>query len=120
MTTDQDIDQESNANKTNKENIETKINRETARIQWKELAPHFAAGNLITISNELDLIHVAKAMADNDTDQVKAWMSNGDIYNTTDNEALKWHAQNVELWAVVIKPWVLVQLPHSNNIENFE
>lgn len=114
MTIDQATNQESNANE---ESIETKINRETARINWQELAPHFAAGNLITVSTELDLIHAAKALADNDADQVKIWMGNGDVYNTTDNEALEWQADNTELWAVVIKPWVLVQIPQSNNAQ---
>jgi len=97
MTTDQDNNaQDSNANKANEESIETKINRETARINWQELAPHFAAGNLITVSAELDLIHAAKTMADNDANQVKAWMSNGDIYNTSDKEALEWQADNTK------------------------
>ena len=94
--------------------LEQKINRETARICWNELAPHFAAGNLITVSPELDLIVVAKAMAENNAEQIKTWMSQQQVHNTHDSEAIGWQSNNSELWAAVVKPWVLVQDSGSN------
>jgi len=53
-------------NETHSESIEQKINRETARIHWSELQTHFAAGNLISVDAELDLIVVARAMTNDD------------------------------------------------------
>ena len=89
--------------------INDKINRETARIHWSELAVHFAAGHLITITSELDLITAAKAMAEDNSQQIEHWMQQGHLLKTTDAQAIEWQAKNAELWAVVIKPWVLVQ-----------
>lgn len=91
------------------EDIEQKINRETARIRWSELETHFAAGHLITVATELDLIIVARAMAEDDTAKLKQWMESQLVIPTNDAQALEWQSTNAELWAAVIKPWVLVQ-----------
>lgn len=89
--------------------LTTKINRETARIEWSALEQHFAQGNLISVDKELDLVVVAKAVADDDTAQIKAWMDAAQVMTTNDQQALLWQKNNQELWAVVIKPWILVQ-----------
>ncbi len=91
------------------ESVEQKINRETARIHWNEIEPHFAAGNVISVAKELDLIHVARAMADDDAASIKEWMDKQQVIPTSNEQAIEWQACNAELWAVVIKPWILVQ-----------
>jgi hypothetical protein len=96
------------------ETLEQKINRETARIHWKELETHFAAGQLISVAPELDLISVAKAMTNNDTVAIKEWMDTRQVTPTSDTQAAEWQAYNAELWAAVIKPWVLVQTVSAN------
>lgn len=91
------------------ESIDQKINRETARIHWNELETHFAAGNVVSVAKELDLVLVAKAMAEDDAAAIKQWMDAEQIMPTSTKQALEWQACNAELWAVVIKPWILVQ-----------
>ncbi|MFT5421599.1 MAG: hypothetical protein ACI9D5_002357 [Candidatus Endobugula sp.] len=86
------------------------MNRETARIRWSELQTHFAAGNVITVSNELDLILVARAMAEDNAQAIKQWMEDNQLMPTTDQQAQEWQTQDSELWAAVIKPWILVQV----------
>ncbi len=86
-----------------------KINRETARIRWSELEPHFASGNLISVDIELDLVAVARAIAEDDTAQIKQWMAQAQVAPTSDQQAIQWQESNTELWAVVIKPLILVQ-----------
>lgn len=108
---DESINQPDNTTVTDilEETLEQKINRETARILWQELAPHFAAGNLITVAIGVDLVAVAAAMARDDSSAIKAWMEAGQVAPTTDEDASTWHENNAEVWASVIKPWVLVQ-----------
>ena len=91
------------------ENLEQKINRDTARIRWQALETHFAAGHLVTVATELDLILVARAMTENSTEAIKQWMDNQQVMPTSDAQAAMWQANNAELWATVIKPWVLIQ-----------
>ena len=86
-----------------------KINRETARLQWQEIEPHFASGNVISVAKELDLVAVAKAVADDNTVAIKQWMEEQKVIPTSDDQAIAWQKGNTEYWAVVIKPLILIQ-----------
>ena len=86
-----------------------KINRETARLQWQEIEPHFASGNVISVAKELDLIAVAKAVADDNAVAIKQWMEEQQVIPTSDEQAITWQKGNAEFWAVVIKPLILIQ-----------
>lgn len=89
--------------------IEQHINLETAQIHWHELQRFFASGNAIAVDASLNLTHVAaQVVADNAT-QIKAWMYAGLVDAVKDTQAQTWYEQNSLVWAVVIKPWVLVQ-----------
>lgn len=82
----------------------------TARIEWKDLEPHFARGELLVVDNGLDLVEAAQALIDDDSATVQGWMQQGRFGVATDEQAADWHQRNPDsLWAVVIRPWVLVQ-----------
>lgn len=82
----------------------------TARIEWKDLEPHFARGELLVVDSTLDLVTVAQALIDDDSAAVKGWMQQNQLLVASDDQAADWHQRNPDnLWAVVIRPWVLVQ-----------
>lgn len=89
--------------------LRSKLNQETSRLAWSELQRFFAAGAVISVAAELDLLEVAVCLARDDAAQIGAWMNNGNIAKVSDAQALAWSGENAELWAVVVKPWVLVQ-----------
>ena len=98
--------------KTNPEKdleLHDKINRETGRVKWSELDRHFAAGSVIYVSEELDLIDVALHVAHDDKDSILKWMSAGTVAKVTDLQAQTWTAADATLWASVVSPFVLVQ-----------
>jgi len=98
--------------KTNPEKdleLHDKINRETGRVKWSELARHFASGSVIWVSEELDLIDVALRIAHDDKANVAAWMAAGTIAKVSDVQAQTWTAADETLWASVVSPFVLVQ-----------
>ncbi|RJF97174.1 DUF2288 domain-containing protein [Noviherbaspirillum saxi] len=94
---------------TNNDLLRAKINGETARMQWMELQRFFASGAMIAVSEQLDLVDVAVRIAADDKQAVQQWMADGLIGKVTDAQAQSWLESNAELWAVVIKPWILVQ-----------
>ena len=69
----------------------------------------FASGNMVQIDSSLDLIDVAAAIAKDDKDSVSEWMNNAKMAPVSDQQAAIWHEQQATLWAVVVKPWILVQ-----------
>ena len=86
-----------------------KIVSETARIPWTDLQRHFAGGRVLFVDHRLDLVDAAYAVQDDDLPQVTAWTERGMLAPVSDQQAREWFEQDALLWAVVIKPWVLVQ-----------
>lgn len=87
----------------------TKLLGETAAITWQELQPFFARGALLMVGGTQDLIAVAQAVAENDQDQVSAWLTSDQLKKIDDDGAADLLARDPPLWAVVVAPWVLVQ-----------
>ena len=98
--------------KTKPENdtdLRIKINRETARLPWAELEKHFAQGNVVYVSPELDLVDVAVRVSHDDKDSISRWMAEGKIAKVSDVQASRWAAADAQVWASVVCPFVLVQ-----------
>jgi len=82
---------------------------ETAKIPWKELQFFFASGKAIYVNTELDLINVATQIKNDNKNAVEKWMQSNFVMPVPDDKAKKWIEEDTTVWAVVVKPWVLVQ-----------
>lgn len=93
------------------------INLETAQIAWHELQRYFASGATIFVSPALDLVEVAYQIAVDNAAQIAEWMEGGQIARVTDEQAIGWYEADTVVWAVVARPYVLIQenrdVPHS-------
>ena len=89
--------------------LRIKINRETARLPWSELIRHFAQGNVIYVSEELDLVDVAVRISHDDKDNIARWMADGKVAKVSDTQAQVWTESDATLWASVVSPFILVQ-----------
>jgi hypothetical protein len=87
----------------------SKLNLETSSIAWRELQRFFAAGVAISVHPSLDLIDVASEFAMDNKLQVEEWITLSLLGPVEDEQALLWYEQNLDVWAVVVKPWILVQ-----------
>lgn len=85
------------------------VNLETARIAWKELQRFFASGSAILVGAELDLVEVAFQISEDNKAQVLEWMQSGQLARVPDAQALAWYEADADVWAVVVRPYVLVQ-----------
>ena len=95
---------------TPEEITRAKVNLETAQIAWKELLRFFAGGLVIAVSPQLDLVEVALQMSQDNKTQIEQWMAEGKIAKVSDELAKEWLEADAVLWAVVVKPWIVVQL----------
>jgi hypothetical protein len=89
--------------------LKVKLNLETARLPWSDLARYFAGGRLVRVATDMDLLAVAMAVAEDRSAEVSGWLEDGQVRRVSDDEARRWHETEATLWTVVIKPWVLVQ-----------
>jgi len=85
------------------------LNIQTAKITWRELDVFFANGTVIYVSSKLDLIDVALEMCLDNKIQIEEWMSDNMVHRVSDQQAQLWLNDEIILWSVVVKPWVLVQ-----------
>lgn len=96
---------------TQQELIRGKLNSETARIPWKELQRYFAGGFTLIVEQQLDLIDVAYQMHQDNAPQIEQWMHANLLHQVSNEQARQWFNDDAELWACVIRPWVLIQAP---------
>ena len=83
--------------------------QQTARIHWHDLQTYYAGGSVITVAPGLNLVEVAVQLGLDNTACFQGWIDSGEVAAVSDEQALIWYESNVELWAVVAAPWVLVQ-----------
>lgn len=89
--------------------LRTELNLQTAEYPWSELQRQFAAGGVIAVDPELDLVDVAARIAADDKQSVERWMETRQVAQVLDEQAQQWLEKNAMLWTVVVKPWILVQ-----------
>ena len=101
---------EKSMNESNKWNIDKeKVNLETSKIAWKELQRFFASGAAVFVAPDLDLVEVAYQFSIDNKNQVALWMQSNELALVSDQQAIDWLETDTEVWAVVVKPWILVQ-----------
>lgn len=93
--------------------IRLKLNHDTAKIKWSALHEHQQEESVIAVSTDLDLIDVACEFTLDNSEQVKAWLGQAQVAKVSDEQAQQWKTEERELWAVVVAPWVLVQVQKS-------
>ena len=91
------------------DSIKEQLISETSKIAWKELQYFFASGMAVSVSNDLDLIEVANCLVDDNAAMVEKWMQEKQLMLVPDDQARNWYNDDAMVWAVVVKPWVLVQ-----------
>ncbi|MDH5546900.1 MAG: DUF2288 domain-containing protein [Gammaproteobacteria bacterium] len=89
--------------------LRQQLNKETGKLEWRELAPHFARGAVILVDAHLDLIEVAAIMVRDDKSKVEAWIEERKVRRADDEDARRWSTSHHLFWAVVAAPWVVVQ-----------
>lgn len=91
--------------------IRAKLVSETAKMPWTDLQRFFANGSTLFVATELDLIDVAFAFQQDQAGMVKPWLEQALVAPVSIDQAKAWIEQDKLLWTVVVKPWVLIQLP---------
>ena len=89
--------------------LQARLNLQTALITWPEIERFFARGRVLYVAPDIDLIEVAMALTEDDTEKFTRWTQTGQVQHLSDKTAKQWVADDANLWAVVIAPWVITQ-----------
>ena len=105
------IDDAETVDLTNELTTKEKLHSETALISWLELQRFFAQGLVMCVSKELDLVEVATLFADDHASQLATLLETSSIAPVSNDQARSWYNTKLEVWSVVVAPYVLVQEP---------
>ncbi len=97
-------------NKLTDEELRGVLNGQTGKLEWQELEKHFARGVVIKVDPAMDLVETGAIFVQDNRQQIEIWMNDGTICKANDDDALNWSEHKPVFWAVVVAPWVLVQI----------
>ena len=93
-----------------------RLNQETAKINWRELQRYYAGGNMVEVDGSLDLVQTGVELVEDNKALIESLINSSKIKPVDDERAKQWLEDNQTLWALVVKPWVLVQIAHVPHI----
>ncbi|WP_269523161.1 DUF2288 domain-containing protein [Coraliomargarita parva] len=86
-----------------------KLDKYTGDVGWKYLHPHYQAGNLIYVDPSIDLKTAGLAFAEDDKEQVQAWLRSGDLVQPCDLHVEHWIKTGTRFNAMIVRPFILAQ-----------
>jgi hypothetical protein len=93
--------------------LRQKLNLETGQLEWLELQRHFARGVVVVSEPGQDLVDVAATFAEDDKPKIERLLNTQSVHLATDVEAKLWAVSNPTFWAVVVAPWVIIQITNK-------
>jgi len=81
-----------------------------AEVTWKDLRIHLQRDAIIIVADELDLVTVAVAVADDDKAKVEGWIGAGQLVKPMVEQAEAWEAELDKPFRIlIVQPFILVQ-----------
>ena len=96
--------------------LKEKLTSEIDTCSWSLLDAHYLKGTVFIIDNELDLVDVGTALANDNVERVKAWREGESLRSPGENEVTQWREdpQTKHFKFLIIQPFVIIQLLKLN------
>lgn len=90
--------------------LNEKLAQDVAEITWQDLLPHAKRDAVIVIQEELELLEVATAIAEDNTASVQGWIGNQSISKPTAEQLTAWNQTPQKLFVVlIVQPFVIIK-----------
>jgi hypothetical protein len=92
------------------QSIREKLSEEIGAVSWNALSVHAKGGTLITVKENQDLMDVAIAIAQDDTDKVARWLEEGLVYKPDEKEIEALEKEDgTPFKFLLVQPFVIAQ-----------
>lgn len=89
--------------------IKQQLQEQLAEITWKELKPHAERSALIIVDQNLDLVEVGYAIAQDNAKVVQNWISEQLIQKPTAQQLDIWNENENQMFkTIIVNPFVLI------------
>ncbi len=87
------------------------LQEQIAEINWQDLKPHAQRDALIIVDENLDLVEVGCAVANDQTNLVQNWISEQLIQKPTVQQLSIWNENpNKKFKTIIVQPFVLISI----------
>lgn len=91
-------------------NLAEQLANEIADVEWEVLIPHAKRDAVVVVCDDLNLLAVGIAIANDDALSVQNWIAEQSIHKPTLEQLTTWNsAQDKEFTTLIVQPYVLVQ-----------
>ena len=92
------------------EPIKNQLLEELAEVEWSDLIPHAQRDAIILVSDSLNLIEVAEAIASDNVQLVQNWIATKLIEKPSQEQLSNWNSLPTSLFnTLIVQPFVLIQ-----------
>jgi len=92
------------------QDLKAELAQSVDEAAWDWLVPHAKRDVVIVVTQELDLLDVGVAIANDDTLSVQSWISNQQVHKPFANQLADWNSDHSKRFqALIVQPYVLVQ-----------
>jgi hypothetical protein len=89
--------------------LKQQLTEQIAEINWQDLKPHAQRDALIIVDENLDLVEVGCAIAQDQSNLVQNWISEQLIQKPTAQQFSLWNKNvNQKFKTIIVQPFVLV------------
>jgi len=90
--------------------LKTQLTEQLASIEWNLLIPHAQRDAVIVVKEQLDLLDVGVAVAEDDSTSVQNWISQKLVYKPSSQDLSTWNNEpHKQFMTLIVQPFVLVQ-----------
>lgn len=91
--------------------IVDRFKKDVAEVPWKDLRIHLQRDSIIIVDDELDLVTVAVAVADDDKIEVEGWINGGQLVKPTAEQIDAWESELEKPFSLlIVQPFILLQM----------
>jgi hypothetical protein len=91
--------------------LKQQLQEQIAEINWQDLKPHAQRDALIIVNENLDLVEVGCAIAQDQSKLVQNWISEQLIQKPTAQQLSLWNENlNKKFKTIIVQPFVLVSV----------
>lgn len=91
--------------------IVERFKKDLAEVPWKDLRIHLQRDSIIIVADELDLVSVAVAVAEDDKTKVEGWIAAGQMVKPTVEQVDAWEKELEKLFRLlIVQPFILLQM----------
>lgn len=88
--------------------------RDLADVNWRELRIHLQRDAIIIVADELDLIDVGVAVAEDNKNLVEKWIAANQLGKPNEQQLENWEREpDTSFQMLIVQPFILVQSCHN-------